>query len=77
MPRKGDLSREAARSILKLTFESRDQARVDFLSSKAQEGKLTSKEREELEEFIRVADLLAILHSKARLSLNKAGSPDG
>jgi hypothetical protein len=72
---KADLSPEAARSILQLKFQSRDQKRVDFLSSKAQEGALTSNERNELEEYIRVADMLAMFQSKARLSLKKVGPP--
>jgi hypothetical protein len=72
-PKKADLSSEAARSILRLTFPTEDQARVDLLSSKAQDGTLTPVEREELEEYIRVADLLAMLQSKARLSLKRAG----
>jgi hypothetical protein len=42
-----------------------------------QDETFTSAEREELEEYIRVADLLALLQGKARLSLKKAGlSPD-
>jgi hypothetical protein len=75
LPKSADLSPEAARSILKLTFQSADQARVDTLSAKAQEGILTSKEHDELGEYIRVADMLAMLQSKARLSLKKAGLP--
>ncbi|MBV8076429.1 MAG: hypothetical protein JO284_08530 [Planctomycetaceae bacterium] len=42
-------------------------------SAKAQEGTLTKAERAELEEYLRVSDLLALLQSKARLSLKKAG----
>jgi len=72
-PKKADLSPDAAQSILRLTFPPADQARVECLSSKAQDGALTPLEREELEEYIRVADLLAILQSKARISLKKAG----
>jgi hypothetical protein len=73
MPKRTGLSPEAAQSILRLDFHSADKRRVDFLSAKAQEGTLTSKERAELEDYIRVADLLAMLQSKARLSLKKAG----
>jgi putative heme iron utilization protein len=73
MPKKSRLSPDAARSILELRFQSADQVKVDRLSAKAREGSLTPAERAELEEYIRVADLLAMLKSKARLSLKKAG----
>jgi hypothetical protein len=76
-PKKADFSPEASRSILRLSFPPKDQARVELLSSKAQDGTLAREEREELEEYIRVADLLAILKAKARLSLKNAGfKPD-
>lgn len=77
MPQKSQLSPDAARSILELKFQPADQVQVDRLSAKAQEGSLTPAERAELEEYIRVADLLAMLKSKARQSLKKAGlGPD-
>ena len=41
------------------------------LSAKAQTGTLKKKEREELTEYLRVADLLAVLQSKARRSLKR------
>ena len=41
------------------------------LSAKAGTGKLTDRERAELVEYIRVADLLALLQSKARKSLQR------
>jgi hypothetical protein len=72
-PTKADFSPEAARSILRLTFPPEDKAHVEGLSYKAQDGSLTPVEREELEEYIRVADLLAMLQAKARLSLKRAG----
>ena len=69
MPDRPDFSPEAARSILQLTFDESDQARVDQLSSRAQRGNITVEERAEMEEYILLADLLAMLKSKARLSL--------
>ncbi len=76
LPKKADFSPEAARAILKIEFQPADRASVDFLSAKASSGTLTSSEREELGEFIRVADMLAMLQAKARLSLKKAGFLD-
>jgi hypothetical protein len=40
------------------------------LSAKAQTTTFTEVDREELLEHLRVADLLAVLHSKARRSLD-------
>ncbi|HTI50224.1 MAG TPA: hypothetical protein VL475_04710 [Planctomycetaceae bacterium] len=68
-PEKPDLSREAALSFLKLDFCRTDHVRMSKLSRHAQEGQLTDAERDELNEYLRVADLLAILQSKARKTL--------
>jgi hypothetical protein len=68
-PAEATFSPEAARWILQLQFPQDDRDRVDGLSAKAREGTLSPAERTELEEYIRVADLLAMLKSKARLSL--------
>lgn len=71
-PERGNLTPEAARAILKLDFDPEDHRRVDELSAKAQTGTLTPRERMELEEYIRVDHELAVLRSKARLSLKQA-----
>ena len=57
---------EIARQILKLAFSEQDRARMHTLAVKNQEGQLSSEEREELDNYIKVGDLLAILQSKAR-----------
>jgi hypothetical protein len=72
-PENDDLSPDAARSILRLDFPKKDHARVRKLSAKASAGKLSDDERQKLEEYLRVSDLLALLQSKARLSLKNAG----
>ena len=68
-----DLRPETAQYLLGLDFSKKDHTRVAKLSGKASEGILTPDEREELDEYLRVADLLALLQSKARLSLKNAG----
>ena len=68
-PDQGNLTPAAARFMLDLDFRPSDQRRVAALSSKANEGVLTDAERSELEEYIRVGEVLAILQSKARRSL--------
>jgi hypothetical protein len=69
----GDISAETARKFLKITFDPSHRQRVRHLSEKARKGTLLAAEQVELDEFIRVADLLAILHSKARQALKHAG----
>src|SRR5271157_5126036 len=71
------ISPETARKFLDLAFSRLQQERVHALSQKAREGSLTPTEGAELDELIRVADLLAILQSRARQALKHAGSPGG
>jgi hypothetical protein len=63
---------ELARYILGRTFSERDQGRMHELAEKNQEGRLTAKELEELDSFVKVADLLAILQSRARQFLKQS-----
>jgi hypothetical protein len=67
------ISPETARQLLDLYFSRSHQEQVDALSQKARKGSLTPAERAELDEFIRMADLLAILQSRARQALKRAG----
>lgn len=67
------ISPETARKLLELTFSPTHKDRVDALSQKAREGTLLPAEQGELDEFIRVADLLTILQSRARQALKRAG----
>ena len=68
-----DLTPDAARAWLRLAFPEEDHKRVDELNKKAQQGTLTQDEGEELDDYIRVSDELAIIKAKARLSLKRAG----
>jgi hypothetical protein len=68
-PERANLSPDAARAILELKFDESDLRRADELSEKARQGTLTPEERAEIEEFIRVDHELAVLKSKARMSL--------
>jgi hypothetical protein len=68
-PDKNGLSPEAARSFLALRFSERDLAHMNELAEKNQEGLLSGAEREELEDYVKVGDVLSLLHLKARKSL--------
>ncbi len=58
-----------ARHVLSLKFAEADLARMRELNDKNRTGKLTADETAELDDFLRAADLLSILQSKARMRL--------
>ena len=66
------LSRPLAESILSLDFPDADAARIAELNEKANQGLLTDTERNELEVYANVADLLAYWQLKARQALERA-----
>jgi hypothetical protein len=68
-----DFSPETAREILSIQLSPEDQAHMQELSRKAQEGTLTPIEEGEVESYRRVGYWLGIFWSKARLSLKHAG----
>lgn len=72
-PGNGNLSEEAAQSIIELRLATEDRRRVDELAAKARSGELLPKERAELDDYERTAALLEILQSKARCSLKQSG----
>lgn len=72
-PDKALLSPDAARYILGLDFDESDRGRMNALSEKARDGALSVDERDELENYVRVGHLLALMQSKARNSLKRSG----
>jgi len=72
-PQDGDMSVDAARSILKFQLSSNDRDRVDELAAKARDGSLTDEERAELDDYERITALLELMQSKARRSLKEVG----
>ena len=73
-PEVDDLSTEAARYLLRLNFRADDLKRMDELAAKSRDGALKFEERAEVENYEHVGHLLALMQSKARRSLNRAGS---
>jgi hypothetical protein len=71
-PEQPFLSTEAAKAILRLDFRATDRARMNALAAKNREGKLTTSDEQELNNYIRVGQTLGILQSKARRSLGAA-----
>jgi len=70
-PESGTLSPEHARYILSLDFSPAQHALYEELSSKANEGLLTDEERFDLDQLLTANTMLAILQSKARVSLKQ------
>ena len=67
---------ETARAILGLGFGEEDHARVHDLATRNQAGALTSDEEEELRNYVKVGNLLALFQSKARKFLKDHGSDE-
>ena len=63
------LSHGAAEYLLSIRFGERDIARMNELSELARQGKLTSQEQGELDSYLHVANLLAVIQSKGRRAL--------
>ncbi len=67
----GDLSHKFARYVLTLGFDEEDQARMKDLAERNQSADLSPEEQEELRNYVKAGHLLALLHSKARKSLQR------
>src|SRR5262245_25941394 len=65
------------RHIVRLRFSAEDEARMHELAAKNQEGRLSEAEKEVLDNYVKVGDLLAILQSKARKVLKRVGRGAG
>jgi hypothetical protein len=65
------LTPAAAESLLRLKFAEQDIARMNDLAQKNQEGLLTEEERRELESYVRVGDILSLIHLKARRAMER------
>jgi hypothetical protein len=70
-PEKNGMSPEAARFFLELQFNERDLSHMNELAEKNRQGLLSEAERQELEGYVKVGDVLSLLHLKARKSLQR------
>jgi hypothetical protein len=61
-----ELTSDAARYLLSMQLPSSDEDRVNELSAKARAGSLTEAETQELDSYLRIGNLLAVMQSKAR-----------
>lgn len=60
------LTKEQARYLVGLCFSDEDKERMKELARKNREGEISAEELRELDSYVKVGDLLAILQSKAR-----------
>jgi len=67
-----ELSRGAAKYLLSIRFGDRDIARMNELSELARQGKLTSEDQAELDSYLHVGNLLAVMQSKGRRALQRS-----
>jgi hypothetical protein len=68
------ISAEAAQYLLSIDFSEADDARMQELMDKSNEGALTSDEKAELEGYVNIANVLSVMHSQARVALKRPDS---
>ncbi len=68
------LTPEVARSLLALRFDRAATKDIRQLLAKNNRGTITTGERDTLEKYLRVGQLLDLLHAQARLALRQAGN---
>ena len=70
-PTRAGLTRDAARSILKMRFGKKATKQIRQLLQKNNRGKISPAERVTLDKYMRVGQFLDLLQAKAKLSLQK------
>lgn len=64
-----ELSPEAAEHLLSIRFGNNDVHRMSQLAERSEAGELTEEERAEFDSYLHIGNLLAVIKSKARLTL--------
>lgn len=71
-----EISDEVARYLLSIEFDASDRERMQYLADRSETGALTHDEQAELDSYLHVGNLLAVMQSKARVVLGyKPSSP--
>ncbi len=68
------MNREVAEFLLGIDFDQSDLDRMNLLSERARDGRLTEEETAELDSYLHVGTLLSILQSRARRFLKNDSS---
>ena len=70
-PDQNDMPEPAATTVLAWTFNDQAKRRMEEFAARNGQGTLSDSEREELEAYVNVGQVIAILQAKARLSLKR------
>ena len=69
----GAITPDVARYLLSMQLPESDRVRVDELSAQARAGSLTEEEAAELDSYLHIGTLLAVMQSRARRLLRNVG----
>ena len=67
--RPGELTRDTAEYLLSLDFEDVDRRRMKELAEASASGTLTPDTQAELDSYLHIGNLLAVMQSRARAAL--------
>jgi len=73
-PDRHDMSAPEANAVLRWSFNEDAKLKMEELAARNGRGELSESEREELEAYVNVGQVVGILQAKARLSLQRSGS---
>ena len=73
-PSAANLSADSAHGLLQLKFSTSTKQKIRTLLRQNNRGTITSEDRLLLEKYLRVGQMLDLLHAKARLSLKRDGN---
>ena len=68
---KNELSSEAAEFLLTIDFGETDRRRMQELAERSEAETLTAEEQTEFDGYLHIGNLLAVMQSKARLTLKR------
>jgi DNA invertase Pin-like site-specific DNA recombinase len=71
-PLSREMRAELASALANMEADSKTQARYERLATKAEAGRLTGREKVELEDLVQANTVLGLLKAEARLVLSRA-----
>jgi hypothetical protein len=74
LPLQPDMPVDVARFLVHIHFSAADTERMNELAAKARAGTLSPNERQDLDDYCQVGNLLETIKSRARRALKKGGS---
>ena len=71
-PLAGCLTPDVAAKVADLRADAAMQERIDYLAERANEGRLTDRERQEYAGYLHAIDVIAVFQAKARSLLRRS-----